>query len=222
MQLFPDAASIAQDLEPEYIAYSKNGKMLLATLQEANAVAIVDAQKGKLKKVIPLGTQDHSIEGYGIDASDRDDAINIATWPVKGMFMPDAIASYTYKGKSYYITANEGDDRGEDERIKDLVLDPTAFPDAAALQEDEELGRLGVSTIDGDIDGDGDYDELFSYGSRSFTIWDEKGRMVFDNGDDFEQITALVFPDNFNASNDENDPEGRSDNKGPKPLPLGN
>lgn len=217
LRVFPDAESIAQDLEPEYIAYGKNGKTLFATLQEANAVAIVDAKKGELEKVVSLGTLDHSIEGYGIDASDKDDAINIATWPVKGMFMPDSIASYTYKGKNYFITANEGDDRGEDERIKNLILDPTAFPNAAALQEDDALGRLGVSTIDGDLDGDGDYDELFSYGSRTFTIWDENGSMVFDSGDDFEQITALVFPDNFNANNDENDAEGRSDNKGPEP-----
>ena len=36
-------------------------------------------------------------------------------------------------------------------------------------------------------------------------------------GSDFERITAQRYPNNFNASNDDNSPEGRSDAKGPEP-----
>ncbi|MDQ8203749.1 choice-of-anchor I family protein [Pelagicoccus sp. SDUM812003] len=219
VRIFPQAESIAQDLEPEYIAFSPWGNTLWVTLQEANAVAIVDAWSGELEKVVPLGTIDHSIPGFGLDASDRDDQINITNWPVKGMFMPDSIASYSFLGKPFYITANEGDDREFDAvRIKDLDLDPTAFPNADELQENEAIGRLSASIIDGDIDNDGDFDELYTYGTRSFSIWDRKGNLVFDSGDDFETITSLLLPVDFNSSNDDNDDfDSRSDAKGPEP-----
>lgn len=68
------------------------------------------------------------------------------------------------------------------------------FPNAAALQEDDQRGRLEVSTIDGDPDGDGDFDQLFSYGACSFSIWDAFGNLVFDSGDQIEQIAAERFP----------------------------
>ena len=171
----------------------------------------------------------------GLDASDRDDAINIQNQPLFGLRQPDAIASFEVEGATYFITANEGDARDEDERVKDLTLDPTAFPDAATLQEDENIGRIQVSTIDGDLDQDGDYDQLFSYGARSFTIFDAFGNIVFDSGDQLEQILAELTPELFNANFEDDDlsdpplPEefaddselfevdNRSDNKGPEP-----
>lgn len=157
-------------------------------------------------------------EGNTLDPSDRDGGINLQNHPVFGLYQPDAIASFEANGQTYYITANEGDARSEDERIADLTLDPTAFPDAAILQQDDQLGRLQVSTIDGDIDGDGDFDQLFSYGGRSFSIWDEVGNQVFDSGDQIAKITAELAPDLFNA--DDGDPsefDSRSDNKGAEP-----
>lgn len=153
-----------------------------------------------------------------IDPSDKDDGININNWPVYGMYMPDAIASYTVDGITYYLIANEGDDRGEDERVADLTLDPVVFPNAEDLQNEENLGRLGVSTINGDLDSDGDYDRLQSYGTRSFSIIDENGNLVFDSGADFEEIIAQDLADFFNSDNDNNNSfENRSDNKGPEP-----
>lgn len=217
LRVFPGKL-LSDDVEPEYIAISEDGKTAFITLQEANAVAVLDIATATIVEIQPLGAKDYAKDGNGLDASDRDDGINIQTWPLFGLYMPDAIASYDYKGKTYYVTANEGDDRGEDERIKDLILDPTAFPDADTLQEDENIGRLAVSTIDGDIDGDGDYDRLYAYGARSFSIWDENGNLVFDSGDMIEQITAELTPDLFNA--DDGDPgafDTRSDAKGPEP-----
>ncbi|MHC4877098.1 MAG: choice-of-anchor I family protein [Planctomycetota bacterium] len=213
-----DGIDAANDFEPEYIAISADSSTAFVTLQENNAVAVVDIATATVTEVQPLGTIDHSVAGFGIDPSDRDDGININNWPVFGLFMPDAIASFDAAGQTFYVTANEGDDRGEDERIKDLTLDPTAFPNAAELQADEALGRLGVSTVDGDIDGDSDFDQLFSYGTRSFSIFDAAGNLVFDSGDDFESITANALPEFFNSNNDDNDSfESRSDNKGPEP-----
>ena len=123
------------------------------------------------------------------------------------------------------VTANEGDTRdydgfSEEDRMGDLTLDATAFPDAATLQADENLGRLLTTTANGDTDNDGDVDELFSIGARSFTIWDTSGTVLFDSGNDFERITAQRLPNNFNADNDENDADTRSAAKGPEPEAL--
>lgn len=217
VRIFP-GKNVDEDLEPEYVTIDIANQKAYVSLQENNALAIIDLSNNTVSNIVGLGYKDHSQAGMGLDPSDRDNGVNIATHPVMGMYMPDAIASYTVGGNTYIITANEGDDRGEDERIKDLTLDPTAFPNAAQIQEDSVLGRLGVSTIDGDYDNDNDYDTLFSYGSRSFTIWDVNGALVYDSGDDLEQRTAAAYPNNFNSTNDDNDSfEGRSDNKGPEP-----
>lgn len=224
VRIFPDTLP-STDFEPEYIAEGADGNLYI-TLQEANAIAVFSLDTMAFTKIIPLGTVDHSVEGYGIDPSDRDDGINIHTVPVLGLRMPDAITTAEINGVTYLLTANEGDARDEDVRIADVILDPTAFPDAEALQADEELGRLNISSIDGDTDGDGDIDVLYAYGSRSFTIFDTDGNVVFDSGDDFEQLIAELR--DANAFNNDDYPSGdadttdenRSDNKGPEPEAI--
>jgi hypothetical protein len=158
----------------------------------------------------------------GLDASDRDSAINIRSWPVFGMYEPDAIKSFKVGHKSYLITANEGDARdwpgfAEEARIGSLTLDATAFPNASALKNNAALGRLNVTKTLGDVDGDGDYDALFTLGGRSFSIWTTDGKQVYDSGSDFERIVAGANPAFFNASNDDRAFDSRSDNKGPEP-----
>ncbi|GAB5535508.1 MAG: hypothetical protein Rubg2KO_17570 [Rubricoccaceae bacterium] len=219
--LDPNAASVAQDLEPEYVAVY--GTTAYVTLQEANAIAVVDLPTATLTGVYGLGFKDHRLGGNGIDPSDRDDAIDIRTVPVWGAFQPDALAAFEHNGTVYLATANEGDAR-DDARVKDLDLDPTAFPDAATLQLDENLGRLEIIPTVGDTDSDGDYDVLYSFGARSFTLFavgaDGLTR-VYDSGQAFEEITAAAFPDDFNATNDENGSfDSRSDAKGPEPEAI--
>jgi 2',3'-cyclic-nucleotide 2'-phosphodiesterase/3'-nucleotidase/5'-nucleotidase len=217
VRIFP-GKNVDEDLEPEYVTIDIANQKAYVSLQENNALAIIDLSNNTVSNIVGLGYKDHNQAGMGLDPSDRDNGINIAPHPVMGMYMPDAIASYTVAGNTYIISANEGDDRGEDERIKDVTLDPTAFPNAAQIQEDSVLGRLGISSIDGDYDNDNDYDTLFSYGTRSFTIWDANGALVYDSGDDLEQRTAAAYPNDFNANNDANSSfESRSDNKGPEP-----
>ena len=152
----------------------------------------------------------------GLDPSDED-GINIRNEPVFGLYQPDAIAVYEVDGATYYVTANEGDARSEDGRVEDLELDSDSFPNAEELQTEDELGRLEVSTIDGDIDGDGDYDRIVSYGGRSFSIRDVNGNIVFDSGDDFAQITAKAVPDLFNSNGTVDSFDTRSGAKGAEP-----
>ncbi|MEA5565287.1 choice-of-anchor I family protein, partial [Anabaena sp. UHCC 0399] len=174
VRIFP-GKTVAQDVEPEYITFSQDGTKAWVTLQENNAIAIVDIATATGENIFGLGAINHNQPGNELDASDSDGGINILNWPVFGLFMPDAIASFAANGRTYYITANEGDARDEDARVKDLNLDPTIFPNGTLLKQDANLGRLTVSTIDGDTDGDGDYDQLFAYGTRSFSIWDDQG-----------------------------------------------
>ena len=159
----------------------------------------------------------------GLDPSDRDEGINIANWPVSGMYQPDAIAAFQAGDETFIISVNEGDARdyecfSEEVRVDDLSLDPTVFDNPDVLQQSENLGRLKTTTATGDTDGDGQHETIFNYGARSFTIWSADGHLVFDSGSDFEQHTAELIPDDFNSTNDENDSfDNRSDDKGPEP-----
>ncbi len=218
--------TVAEDLEPEYIAVNKTSDTAVVALQENNAIALLHIPSGTIFAIEGLGTVDHSAAGNGIDASNKTDEVLIANWPVRGMYQPDAIAPYTANGISYVILANEGDARDydkpytEEERVKDLKLDPTAFPEADLYQEDYCLGRLKTTSQHGDTDNDGDVDIIYSYGSRSFSIVNaNNGNVVFNSGDQFEQITSVdpKIGKIFNSSNDDNDFKDRSDDKGPEP-----
>lgn len=164
------------------------------------------------------------IPGNELDPSDRDAGPNIANWPVLGMYQPDTVASYLFNGRTYYVTANEGDAREytgfvEEVRIgaSGYVLDPTVFPNAAALKLNNALGRLNATNRLGDTDNDGDFDQIYVLGGRSFSIWADDGTQVFDSGSDFERMTAQRFGSRFNNNHEESIGDSRSDNKGPEP-----
>jgi 2',3'-cyclic-nucleotide 2'-phosphodiesterase / 3'-nucleotidase / 5'-nucleotidase len=219
VRIFP-GVSAANDFEPEYIAVSPDSTTAYVTLQEANTVAVVDIAGGTVTDLVPLGRKDWRTVGARLDASDDDGTINFQNWPVYGLYMPDTIEAASIGGNTYLFTANEGDVRNEDARVGSLTLDSTAFPTATILQEDANLGRLYVSEIDGDTDDDGAYEELYAYGARSFSIWSSAGALVWDSGDQLEQITAAIYPETFNASNTNNTFDNRSDDKGPEPEAI--
>ncbi|MCC6413447.1 MAG: T9SS type A sorting domain-containing protein, partial [Saprospiraceae bacterium] len=219
------SSTLAQDFEPEYITIAPDGKTAWVTLQENNAVAVLDLESKTFTSIVPLGTKDYNSFGNGLDLSDQNPSILIANWPLNGYFIPDAITNYTVDNTVYLVTANEGDEKeyaGLNERttVGAVTLDPTAFPNAAMLKENHAMGRMRITNLSGDTDGDGDYDELYCNGARSFSIWNsETGELVFDSGDDFEKITAadpLTAPI-FNADNGGNGFKGRSRAKGPEP-----
>jgi hypothetical protein len=227
VRIFGYNACVSKDLEPEYITVSEDSKTAWVTLQENNAIGVIDLENKVVKEIRPLGTKDHSLKENVLDVSDKNDSIVFSTYPIKGMYMPDAIANYSYNGATYLVTANEGDQREYDNIDEDVsvgddsyVLDETIFPEADILKKKHLLGRIAVSPYSGDIDGDGDFDEIHVFGSRSFSIWNgATGDLVYDSGDDFEKITANdpEFKSLFNASNSNNKLKNRSDNKGPEP-----
>jgi len=242
VRIFGPGASAAQDFEPEWVEVSSDSRTAYVSLQENNAIAVVDIASATVTDILPLGFKDWSAEGdwsgSGFDASDRDGGINIRHWPVLGIYQPDTIRLYEANGEHYILTANEGDARDyggwtEEFRVKNLQLDPIAFPDAAVLQLDENLGRLRVTSTLG-VSNDCDpsdmttevktactYDTLYAYGARSMSIFQvtESGLVkVFDTGSQMEETVAEMFPDDFNANNSGNESfDSRSDDKGPEP-----
>lgn len=240
IRIYGPGASAAQDFEPEYITVAADGRTAYVTLQENNAIAVVDIATARVTAVRPLGTKNHNLAGFGLDASDEEGGTNtnsgtpsikIGPQPVKGMYLPDAIASYVVNGTIYLVTANEGDARAdwpgfnEETRVRahcTAGLDPTVFGASAAnLLLDSNLGRLRItSTPNGGSAGKnaaGQCNELYSFGARSFSIWTTDATRVYDSGDDIEQRTKALANVNFNASHDNNDLDGRSASKGPEP-----
>lgn len=218
----------AQNLEPEYIAVA--GGKAYVTLQENNAVAVVDIASATVEDVWPLGYTDR--REVPMDISDKDGKINIRTAPVKGILQPDSIAAYEVDGTTYLVTANEGDARdweaySEEERIKKLggkklapICEGYAGMTASEIEEfqaDENAGRLKITTAFGLNEEKNCYEDLYTYGGRSFSIFTADGTRVFDSGAEFEELTAKLLPEYFNTNHTENELESRSDDKGPEP-----
>ena len=233
IRIFGPNASASQDFEPEYVTISDDSRTAWVSLQENNAVAEIDIKNARVRKLLPLGFKDYSLAGNELDASNEDGGKNVRNWPIHGILQPDAIGAYSPDGRTYIVTANEGDSRdydsySEEAEVQDLRLDPDAFDfdeiegvdSVEELQRPENLGAKGVTTTLGDVDGDGLYEEIYAFGGRSFSIFTTQGERVFDSGSDFEDITAERFGDDFNNDNDENDGDSRSDNKGPEPEGL--
>lgn len=245
-----DSTTIAQNLEPEYIT-EVDGKAY-ATLQENNAIAVIDLATATVEDIWPVGMVDH--RGIPLDASDRDGgedddgndtgAIKIQNWPVVGIPQPDAIESFTAgDGNSYLVMANEGDARdweaySEEARIKhlgdadeeDYKDDPLpalcegyqglTADEIDLLQDDLGAGRLNITIADG-LNADGTcFEQLHSFGTRDFAIFNTEGEQVFTSGAQFEEKLAELHDEGklqFNAGHDEAWFDSRSDNKGPEP-----
>jgi DNA-binding beta-propeller fold protein YncE len=221
--------TLAQDLEPEYLTIDAASTTAYVTMQEANAIAVVDIATATVTAIHALGAKDHGLPGNEFDPCNQDNLVgNLVNFPVLGLYMPDAICSFTIGGVTYLATANEGDSRadfaGFDDETRGASLDNDFNLDAedpspesnlytlAELNGNALLGRLNFVTSDydlarGDTDSDTDVDQLYSFGARSFTIWTTGGVKVFDSGAQIEQaMLARGLLD-----------DSRSDDKGPEP-----
>lgn len=219
LRKFGPGASFAQDMEPEYVTISDKSTIAWVTLQENNAIARIDLRTNIITDIFPLGFKNYNLSGNAIDPSDRPlGTLSFNQWPVYGIYMPDAIAVLPDNGNNgipYLFTANEGDAREystftEEIRIGSVSvpLDPGVFPTAATLKLQPNLGRLNITRTLGDTDNDNDYDALYSFGARSFSVWNgNTGGLVYDSKNELEREAVLA---NFYD-------DDRSDNKGVEP-----
>jgi hypothetical protein len=215
-------------IEPEYA--SVIGDKVYVSLQDNNAIGEYDFATDKWTKVSNLGTITQTIDASDQNNSGVANNLIAINQSVKGLPMPDTVATYSKNGKTYVVTANEGDARVDDRdvsRFGDIggndsmnnIIDqnaPSNFPlTQTGARANEALGRLNVSRLDGDTDGDGKIDDPTMIGTRSFSIWevtDAGLQLTYDSGSYFETYIR------------DNDPtgwvDGRSDDKGPEPEGL--
>lgn len=224
----PAGTTVAQDLEPEYITVSADSKKAWVSLQEANAIGILDLTDMTIE-VKALGLKDWS--QYSMDYTNEDEVPSFRKLPgVYGLYQPDTIASYQWNGATFIVSANEGDSRdwdaySEDIRAADIIdpdeLNKTFSTELQALYDatggDDGLGRLKVTAALVDPDNNGVVESLYAYGGRSFSIWDQNINQVYDSGDDFGRISAAILGNNFNSAHTENKGDNRSDDKGGEP-----
>lgn len=214
----------SRDAEPEYVTITADGSKAYVTLQENNAVAIVDLASARIERIVALGFKNHGLAVNALAPSDKVSAT--APFALKsyanlfGIYMPDAIASFSIGNTPYFITANEGDDRDdflatkETGSVSGLTLDATAFPNAATLRGELELGRLTVIRTAG-LNSNNQYEKLYALGGRSFSIYNATtGAQVFDSGFDLEKRAYATLP---TALLSKSQVIGRLDNKGPEP-----
>ena len=202
--------SAARDLEPEYIAV--NGTAAYVSLQEANAIAVLDIGQGAFTGVYPLGFKDYSLSVNAIDLNDADGDYAPKTYnDTYGVYMPDGIAVYEAGGKTYLLTANEGDAREWGDFTDEEKRTLTSADGTVTAEDVRVLDNTRKAGI-----GEGNY----LYGARSFSVFSVEAdglRLVFDSANDFEAKTWEYLPEFYNASNDDADPESRTAKKGTEP-----
>lgn len=215
--LLKKGSNPAEDLEPEYIAISDDNKTAFISLQENNAIASIDIESGNINYVKGLGFIDHSVEGNEIDAvrgKGKNAKIDIKNDNFLGTPMPDGIAFLSKDGKDYILTANEGDAREWGKK-------KNKYENTKSKKFDEKADKK-TEYLDNDKTDGLDENKIYLLGGRSFSIYDASNlTKVYNSGSDFEKITARIFPDFFNTSNDEDKGpdklDARSNKKGPEP-----
>jgi DNA-binding beta-propeller fold protein YncE len=182
--------STGMDFEPEYIAVNHEGTKAFVTLQEGNAIAVLDLTTNEFTEVIGLGAKDFSQPGNEIDPNNNGTVL-FQTVAAKGLYMPDSVATYRWGGNTYLVMANEGDFREDN-------ADRSAASSFGAVSP---LNNLRVSNRDSSVGN------LYAAGARSFSIRRENGELVYDSGSilDRQAHARLVYDD------------GRSRDKGVEP-----
>ena len=187
--------NVGMDFEPEYIAVEGDGSRAFVTLQEANAIAILDLSLNAFTEIIGLGAKDFNLPGNEFDPKDNDGTVEFINAGAKGLYMPDGVASYKWRGHTYLVLANEGDFR-EDNVDRSAAGGAPYF--AAA-----PLDRLRISNRDS---SPGD---LYAAGARSMSIREADGTVVFDSGSTLDmQAHARGVYDNGRSRDKGVEPEG--------------
>ncbi|MDO6460186.1 choice-of-anchor I family protein [Granulosicoccaceae sp. 1_MG-2023] len=237
------SADQAKDLEPEYIAVS--GDYAYVTLQENNALAKVNLASKTVELIKSLGVKSYAADSGNTIDIEEDGEIAMQSFDgLYGLYMPDSIASVDIAGSTYLLTANEGDGReyiytsaAADEAACDAEDgdwdDENAACEVISFIDEEKISKLALAdsiaaqfadhndlkvVTDLGKNAAGEYEALYGYGARSFSVWDVDGDLVFDSGDETSRLIAQNAPDLFNQ--DEGEMDGRSGNKGGEPEAL--
>ena len=187
--------NVGMDFEPEYIAIEHDGSRAFVTLQEANAIAVLDLSLNAFTEIIGLGAKDFSVPGNEFDPKDNDGTIAFINANAKGLYMPDGIASYKWRGSTYLVLANEGDFREDNADRSAAGSAPFSAP--------APLDRLRISNVDSSPGN------LYAAGARSMSIRAADGTVVFDSGSILDtEAHARGIYDNGRSRDKGVEPEG--------------
>ncbi|XP_060608409.1 mesenchyme-specific cell surface glycoprotein-like, partial [Ruditapes philippinarum] len=204
---------VSQDIEPEYVTISADGRTAYVTLQENSAVAEVNINNGVIDKISPLPKK--SWDSSGIDVSDRDGGVHRRMFSgLQSLRQPGVIKSIEIGRKKFLFTADEGAVKTMTNAIHGKVwTDMTAAKSIvksisasetdliANVNNDEMLGRLQVSTVDGKDPFNGQYMHLEAFGGRGFSIWDSSNLAspVYDSDGTLEEYMEAFDKKVFNT-----------------------
>jgi DNA-binding beta-propeller fold protein YncE len=159
--------NVGMDFEPEYIAIDKDGARAFVTVQEANAIAVLDLSLNAFTEIIGLGAKDFSLPGNEFDPR-NDGTVAFINANASGLYMPDGVVSYQWRDTTYLVLANEGDFR-EDNADRSTAGNAPYFAPPP-------LDRLRISNRDSSPGN------LYAAGARSMSIRAVDGTLVYDSG----------------------------------------
>ena len=198
--------SPSQDLEPQEIAVDEQAFKAYISLQENNAIAVVDYFFAQLDTIFPLPLKSRANRNQAFSGTDRGSTVSLDSFPgIFSLYQPRGLSFLRQAGQSYLLSANEGAARdypaySEIATIASTPLDPVSIPNARDLKIDTILGPLKITNTIGGRGVGLLYDSAVSFGGRSFSVWDSLGQLIFDSGDDFERTILSLEAANFNSS----------------------
>ncbi|KAL8623426.1 hypothetical protein ACOMHN_037961 [Nucella lapillus] len=223
---------LSDDLEPECVTFNADETLAYLSIQENNAIAVVDIKNPAIKNVYGLEFKDWS--KHSIDPSDEDGGIHMKPWNIFGMYMPDSVQWFSWNGGDYIVSANEGQQTGVgnfSDSMRAYMISSDKFSEnldadlLKAVNDPTMLGRLYISTVDG-LDADGKIKQIHAFGARSISIWRASDMaLVYDSGSEITEKTIELRQAMFNnrvslaypAWSVQKGMDYRSDNAGEEP-----
>ncbi len=210
-------------IEPEYVVFSPDNSQLIVSLQENNALAVLNLTTLEWENATSLGQIP-----IVIDASDKDAVFDV-TNPAFGLPMPDGIATWAQAGSTYVITADEGDARVDDGDIQRLASAVSTYgfaPGFSVSTSNNDYGRLNVlkdQILDGPVfpAAGSDINKIVSLGTRGLSLWRKEANnsMTFVSHLPLEIELFNRDPQRHNSNKGgiKGRFDTRSDDKGPEP-----
>lgn len=218
------SASLAQMLEPSDVGITPDSKRALVNCQVNNLVVeinldVVETGADGVAGAYGFGTRDMA-SGEGFDGKNDDQALlESPVASVLGWRQPDHVEIIEAGTKTWMLTANEG------------------APRLNALGEEAitVLNTTGVAGVYNGLEVDPAYgvgatgdpsDNVYVYGSRSFSIWDvttpgSPPTLMYDSGSDIEAALANLLPDYANSTTALNGTaDEASTQRGPEPQGI--
>jgi len=207
--------SAEKDLEPEDIVITDDGSKAYVSLQEANAVAVLDLNQNRFTEIKSLGFTDLSKTENAVDVQEDGKYSPKQYKDAYAVRMPDGLALFEQGGKTYLLTANEGSPKEWGTKGKDGYFTNDAMKNLSATDGTE--GNK-VHALDSQVTAGLEEGKTYLFGGRSFSIFDTEGmELVYDSANEIEKKTAETFGAYFNCSDADNVCDSQSPKSGPEP-----